>query len=64
MRVLAIKDHVIKGRSRKLSFRADESFVVLANTLGKDELIGVHKNRRGTFPASYVRVIGDDGIVN
>jgi hypothetical protein len=59
VRVIAILDHVFEGRSRRLSFRKDESFVVLASTMDKDEWIGVHKGRKGLLSPASVTVLGN-----
>jgi hypothetical protein len=58
VRVIALQDHVITGHSRKLSFRKDEPFTVLASSMSNSEWVGVHKGRKGLFPPAAVMVLG------
>jgi hypothetical protein len=58
VRVIALQDHVVTGHSRKLSFRKDEPFTVLASSMSNNEWVGVHKGRKGLFPPAAVMVLG------
>jgi hypothetical protein len=54
VRVIAVQDHVVDGRSRRLSFRRDESFVILASSMENSEWVGVHKGRKGVLDPEAV----------